>query len=178
MKATTASAATPTAPTFRAARFWPVIGFATLTGARSASAPALLTHFLVRHPSPALGASPLRWLQNPVVATGFKLMAVNEFIGDKRPGTPDRTSPKGLAFRAATGAVLGAAWYRANAGSVLGGAVVGTLGAVAATYLTLGLRKGLSQRLAAPIALVGVGEDALVWGAGLALVRSLAPPVV
>lgn len=177
MKAPTASTTTPATTKLRAARFWPVIGFATLTGARSTSAVALLTHFLVRHPSPALAASPLRWLQNPVVATGFKLVAANEFIVDKRPGVPDRTSRQGLASRAAIGAVLGAAWYRANAGSALGGAVVGALGALAATYLTLGLRQGLSQRLAAPIALVGVGEDALVVGAGLALMRSLNPPV-
>ncbi|MGI4886274.1 MAG: hypothetical protein ACRYFR_15065 [Janthinobacterium lividum] len=160
----------------RAAKFWPVVGFATLTGMRGASTPALLSHFLVRHPARKLQSSPLRLFQKPALATVFKLMAAGEFVADKLPNTPNRTAPLGLAGRAATGALVGATWYKASGGSALGGAAVGALGAVAATFLTLWLRVGISQKTDTPVALVGVGEDALVWSAGAILLNSLTPP--
>lgn len=158
------------------ARFWPVLGFAALTGMRGASAPALLTHFLVRHPAQGLASSPLRLLQKPAIATTFKLMAAGEFVADKLPNTPNRTAPAGLIGRAATGALVGATWYKATAGRAWSGALVGSLGAVAATYLSLLLRKGVSEKTNTPIALVGVGEDALVWSGGAALLSLLTPP--
>ena len=159
----------------RPAKFWPVIGFATLAGMRSMSAPALLTNFLSHHPAKKLKNTPFRWLQKPGIATAFKLFAAGEFVGDKLPTTPDRTAPGVLAGRAISGALVGATWYKANKGSALGGAIIGSLGAVAATYLTLLLRKGISEKTNTPIALVGVGEDALVWSAGAALLNGLAP---
>ena len=53
----------------RPAKFWPVVGFATLAGMRSMSAPAFLSHYLSRQPHAGLAGSRLRFLQKPATAT-------------------------------------------------------------------------------------------------------------
>ena len=157
----------------RPARFWPTIGFAALAGMRSMSAPALLSHYLTRNPSWLLLSSPLRALQKPLVARGFKLAAAGEMVMDKLPSTPDRIAPPVLLGRLLSGALVGAALYKSREGSSAAGAVVGGLGAVAATFLSYALRVGISQQANWPVAAVGVGEDALVLGSGAALLRAL-----
>ena len=92
----------------RAAACWPVLGFAALAGMRSAGAPTLLSHYLVRHPAPALAASPLRLLQQPAVAVALKLAAAKEFRHDKKPGAAPRTAPRGLSLRTLGGLLVGA----------------------------------------------------------------------
>ena len=49
------------------------------------------------------------------------------------------------------------------------------LAAVAATFASYALRMGISKRAGVPVALVGVGEDALVVGGGAALLRGQQP---
>ena len=152
-------------------RFWPAVGFATLAGLRSQSAPAFLAHLLTHQPNPALQGSPLRFMQKPLVATSFKVLAAGEIVADKLPGTPNRTAPPVLLGRLLSGALVGATWYKAQRGSTLGGAVLGGAVAVAATFLSFALRMGISQKASLPVTLVGVGEDALVLAGGAALVR-------
>ena len=74
----------------RPAKFWPAVGFATLAGMRSMSAPAFLSHYLSRQPSSGLAGSSLRLLQKPVTAGLLKAVAAGEIVADKLPGTPDR----------------------------------------------------------------------------------------
>jgi uncharacterized membrane protein len=159
--------------TARPAKFWPALGFATLAGMRSMSAPALLTHHLSRQPSWFLLNSPLQLLQKPWVATGMKLVAAGEMVADKLPGMPDRIAPPVLLGRLVSGALVGATWYKAREGSALTGGLVGGLGAVAATFLSYALRKGISAQSGTDIAAVGVGEDAVVLGSGAALLRAV-----
>ena len=99
----------PSAST-RPAPFWPAVGFATLAGLRSMSAPAFLSHLLTHQPTSGLDGSPLRLLQKPLVATGLKLMAAGEMVADKLPGMPDRTAPSVLLGRLLSGALVGATW--------------------------------------------------------------------
>ena len=155
----------------RPARFWPTIGFAAIAGMRSMSAPALLSHYLSRNPSWFLLSSPLRALQKPLVARGFKLAAAGEMVMDKLPNTPDRIAPPVLLGRLLSGALVGAAVYKSREGSSAAGAVVGGLGAVVATFVSYALRVGISKQAGWPVAAVGVGEDALVLGSGAALLR-------
>ncbi len=156
----------------RPAKFWPTVGFAAIAGMRSMSAPALLSHYLTRNPSWFLLSSPLRALQKPLVARGFKLAAAGEMVMDKLPCTPDRIAPRVLLGRLLSGALVGAAVYKSREGSGATGAVVGGLGAVVATFISYALRMGISQQAGWPVAAVGVGEDALVLGAGAALLRA------
>ena len=159
----------------RPAKFWPVMGFATLAGMRSMSAPAFLSHYLARQPHAGLAGSPLRFLQKPITASVLKLLAAGEMVADKLPSTPDRTAPPVLLGRLLSGALVGAAWYRSRHGSALGGGVLGGLVAVAATFVSYALRTGISEKSGVPVALVGVGEDALVLAGGAALVSGQRP---
>ncbi|MGI4759354.1 MAG: hypothetical protein ACRYF0_01515 [Janthinobacterium lividum] len=157
--------------------YWPVLGFATLAGMRSAGAPTLLSHYLVRHPAPALAASPLRLLQQPIVALAFEFAAAKEFQHDKNPAAAPRIAARGLSLRTLGSALVGATWYRANGQSALQGALLGGLGAAAATFGWYQLRKSITEKSALPPNAVGLGEDVLLWSAGAALLYCLPPPV-
>ncbi|MBH8568484.1 DUF4126 family protein [Microvirga sp. STS02] len=163
------------APKHRSAKFWPVMGFAALAGMRSMSAPAFLSHYLSRQPHTGLAGSSLRFLQKPVTAQILKALAAGEMVVDKLPTTPNRTAPPVLLGRLLAGSLVGAAWYKSRHGSALSGGVLGGLAAVAATFVSFALRTGISQQTDTPIALVGVGEDALVVGSGAALLRGVRP---
>ena len=81
-------------------KFWQTLGLSTLAGMRSMSAPAFLSASLVRHNSPQLGDSFLRFMQQPITAKILAVLAGGEIIGDKLPNTPDRTAPNVLLGRA------------------------------------------------------------------------------
>jgi uncharacterized membrane protein len=157
----------------RTAKFWPALGFATLAGMRSMSAPALLSHHLTNRPSWFLLSSPLRLLQKPLVASGMKVVAAAEMVADKMPFMPDRIAPSILLGRLLSGVLVGATWYKSREGSLVAGGLVGGLGAVAATFISYALRKGISAQSGTNIAAVGVGEDAVVLGSGAALLRAV-----
>jgi uncharacterized membrane protein len=155
----------------RPAKFWPVMGFATLAGMRSMSAPAFLSHYLSRQSHTGLASSPLRMLQKPFVASALKLVAGSEMVADKMPGMPDRIAPPVLLGRLLSGALVGATWYKSRHGSALGGGLLGGAVAVAATFASYALRMGISKHTKVPVALVGAGEDALVLAGGAALLK-------
>ncbi|TPG63638.1 hypothetical protein [Hymenobacter nivis] len=159
-----------------AATYWPVLGFAALAGMRSAVAPTLLSHYLVRHPAPALAGSPLRLLQQPAVAVALELAATREFMHDKNPGAAPRTAPRGLGLRTLGSALAGATWCQATGQSPWRGALLGGLGAAAATFGWYRLRKAITEKTALPPTTVGLGEDVLLWAAGAVLLRYLPPP--
>ncbi|MBD2723348.1 DUF4126 family protein [Hymenobacter armeniacus] len=164
-------------PPRRGAAFWPTVGFATLAGMRSMSAPAFLSHYLSRQPHAGLAGSRLRFLQKPVTAGLLKVMAAGEMVADKLPNTPNRIAPEVLAGRLLSGALVGAAWYRSRHGSALGGGLLGAAVAFASTFVSYALRTGISEKSGVPVALVGVGEDALVLAGGAALIGSRRPAV-
>lgn len=159
----------------RSAKFWPVVGFATLAGMRSMSAPAFLSHYFSRQSRTGLAGSPLRLLQKPATASVLKLLAAGELVADKLPATPDRIALPGLLSRVLSGALVGAAWYRSRYGSTLSGGLLGGLAAGAATFVSYALRVGISEQTGVAMALVGVGEDALVLAGGAALLRGQQP---
>ena len=159
----------------RPAKFWPVMGFATLAGMRSMSAPAFMSHYFSRQPHAGLNGSGLRFMQKPLTATALKIMAAGELVADKLPATPNRIAPPVLLGRLLSGALVGAAWYKSRHGSALSGGVLGGLAAVAATFVSYALRIGISKQTDTPVALVGVGEDALVVAGGAALLRGVQP---
>ena len=150
-------------------RFWPVLGLAALTGMRATSGPAFLSHYLSGQARPkGLAQSPLRFLQNAAVAGTLKGLLALELVGDKNPKVGNRTDPQQAGARAASGALVGAALYKARGGHALSGALVGAAGAVASALATFWLRKTISERTHTRSALVGLGEDALVLAGGTA----------
>lgn len=156
----------------RPAKFWPTLGFAALAGSRATFAPAFLSQYLTHRPLRlALQRSPLRVLTKPAAKAALGLLAVAEVVGDKLPKTPDRIVPQQVGTRAASGALVGAAVYKANGGSAWLGALVGGLGTVAATYATWWLRAQATQALQGNEVLSGLGEDALAVAGGALLSR-------
>ena len=154
-------------------RFWPALGLATLAGMRTTSAPTFLSHYLSGQARPkGLAKWPLRFLQKPAAASTLKGLMALELIGDKNPKGGNRTDPDQLAARATSGALAGATLYKARGGSAISGALVGSLGAVAATFASFWLRKTISERTHTNTSIVGAGEDALVIAGGAAWVRA------
>lgn len=165
----------PVVPPFASSSYWPVVGLAALAGMRSTGVPMLLSSYLVRHPAPALAGSPLRLLGQPLVACALGLAVVKEFKHDKDPAAAPRTAPRGLSLRTLGGALVGATWCRATGQSALRGALLGGLGAAAATFGWYHLRKAITEKSGLSSAAVGLGEDALLWGSGAVLLRCLPP---
>ncbi|OUJ71912.1 DUF4126 domain-containing protein [Hymenobacter crusticola] len=155
-----------------ATKFWQTVGLGVLAGMRSMTAPALLSHSLANNPSKKLGKSRLRFLQSPTTATVLKVMAGGEMVGDKLPNAPDRTVPPVLGGRIVSGALVGAATYRAAGGKALQGALLGSAAAVAATYGALALRKYLGKATGLPDTVWGLTEDATTVASGLALLKN------
>ncbi|WP_242917650.1 DUF4126 family protein [Pontibacter liquoris] len=145
------------------------LGMGAIAGMRSMTAPALLSTALTHAPKEALTRSPLRYLQYGPVATGLKVMAATELVGDKLPGAPDRIAAPVLLPRAASGALVGAAIFTLNHDNWLQGAAYGAAAAVAATFGSYYLRKLMNRY--APNAFSGALEDMLTLAGGVALTK-------
>jgi uncharacterized membrane protein len=115
-------------------------------GMRTFTAPAALT---------------LRGRLLPGSRARFAVLAAagGEFIGDKSPGVPARTSPPAFAGRIASGIVCG----RVVAGTA--GAVAGGAGAVAGTLAGHRARAALGELSGLPDPVLGVVEDGVAIGA-------------
>ena len=119
-----------------------------------------------------LDKSPLAFMQTIQTSKVFKVLAAGELIGDKMPKAPDRTSGPGLIGRTVSGALVGAAVYKASGHMPVVGGVIGGLSALTSTFGCFFLRKAIGKRFNIPDAFLGVAEDALVIGAGIALCRN------
>ena len=83
------------------------------------------------------------WIAHPAAVASFTAAAAGEYIGDKLPNTPNRTSPLGLVGRLALGGTVGAIMASSFRRNLFGGIALGALGAAAGTYGGFYLRKGL-----------------------------------
>ena len=151
---------------------WQAFGWGVIAGMRSMSAPALASHFLSRTFSPVLAGSSLRFLQSAKVATGLKVLAATEIIGDKLPGAPNRIAAPVLTFRILSGALVGAAYHQQSFQSKWVGAVLGGIGAVAGSYGFYYLRTKLPKSTATPDLVWAQAEDALMVTGGISLANT------
>ncbi len=146
-------------------------GLAALAGMRTLSAPALLSAYLQKHPSRRLRHTNFNFMQSGKTAGILKLLAAAEMVGDKLPATPNRTKPFAVLGRGLSGALVGATLSRSQRKRRFGGAGIGLLSALAATYGSFYLRKKLTKSTPVPGPVWGVLEDALVWQAGKRLLK-------
>jgi len=147
------------------------LGMGTVAGMRAMTAPALLSHLLVKSPAGELNFSRLRYLQLPKVALGLKIAAGAEIAGDKLPNVPDRTILPELLTRVASGALVGATLAMANKQNTLTGAVIGGAAAAASSYLFCFLRKKLVSTTDLPDYSFAVLEDALALAGGYQIAK-------
>ena len=102
---------------------------------------------------------------NPLITAGAIALALAEMGGDKMKSAPDRIVPIGLAVRSITSAYAGAAL--APRDQRVAGAAVAVGAALISSYIGLNLRRQAMNRVGQTPS--GLVEDALVFGAGLAI---------
>lgn len=146
-----------------------------IAGMRAITAPALLSHKLVRTIPTKEPKKPVHYLAQPLVAIGLEVLAGMEILGDKIPHGPNRTSPPQFITRIASGATCGAFLSEVEGAPAPIGAVLGGLGAVVGTLLFFNLRRWLDHDLGLPDAVGALTEDALAIGLGWQVVNSIEP---
>lgn len=110
------------------------------------------------------------WIGHPVAVGLFTAGALGEYIGDKLPNTPSRTSPVPLFGRLMLGALVGAIVATAVRRSIGRGLAMGVLGAAAGSYGGYSLRYGLVKGAGFPDLPVALSGDLT---AAMLTVRSL-----
>ncbi len=90
----------------------------------------------------------------------FTLLALVELVMDKLPKTPARTAGPGVIARIVMGAFCGAALAVAAGGSgLIGGAIIGVIGALVGTFGGYHIRHALVTNLKLPDLAVALVED-------------------
>lgn len=144
-----------------------------LAGMRTFIAPAVLSHAYSRHPSKHISDTPYKFLQTIPASKVFKVLAAGELIGDKIPFAPPRTNPGGLIGRFLSGALCGAAVYKANHQEPIIGGIIGGAAAIGSAFSFMFLRLCVGKRTGLPDAVVGAMEDAIAITTGTALSKQL-----
>ncbi len=123
-----------------------------------------------------LGGTPLQFMGSGVTVAIFTLAALAEYVADKLPRTPDRTSAGPLIGRILLGGLSGAALTAASGRSLLAGAALGGLGAVLGAYAGYHARRRLAARPGVKDITVALSEDvAAIAIAYLVVTWSLTP---
>jgi uncharacterized membrane protein len=138
-----------------------LIGF--VAGLRSMTAPALVSwaaHLGWIH----LQGSPLAFMGSTVAVALWTLAALGEYVADKLPNTPARTSPPGLIARLVTGALSGACLTLSHGSTLLAGTALGVIGAVIGTFAGYQLRTGLVRSLNVKDVFIAIPEDLIAIG--------------
>ncbi len=141
-----------------------VVGLRSLLGPAAVSQAASRKMLRVRQ-------TPVRFLSFSRTANILAGLAAAELVADKLPFTPDRTKPPSLLFRAASGALCGAAIASSMRESEVAGAIAGSAAAVGAAFAGRELRR-LGQRNKWPDVPLALIEDALAIGGAAAIVMS------
>lgn len=145
---------------------FPVLGFAT--GLRTMTPMALLCWFAYFRLLQLDGTWGF-WAANLISAIVFTVLALGEYVGDKLPNTPNRTSLFPLLGRLTFGGLAGALVATGVKGSLAEGLILGMLGAAAGTFVGFMLRRFFTEHCGKKLT-VAVAEDGIaVLLAGLAL---------
>jgi uncharacterized membrane protein len=150
-----------------------IFAIGMLSGLRALSPIAVICWLAMLHRLPLNG-----WVSfaGSKVAVGvFSVGAVGELISDKLPRTPSRLKQPGFSIRIVTGAFCGLILATAASFAVIGGAVLGAIGAVAGSYLGYFARSRVTEKFGLPDLPVALVEDAICI-AGSFLVASLFAP--
>jgi uncharacterized membrane protein len=105
----------------------------------------------------------------------FSLGAVGELISDKLPKTPSRLKQPGFSIRIVMGTFCGLILATAAPFSLIGGALLGAIGAVAGSYLGYFARSRITANSGIPDLPVALVED-VICIAGSFLIASLFAP--
>jgi len=134
------------------------IGIGFVAGLRAMTAPALVS--LGAHLGwLSLRDTPLAFMGSKVAVAIFSLGAIGEYINDKLPKTPSRTALMPLIARVVTGGLSGACICAASAQSLMLGAILGAIGALAGAFGGYQARTKLVSALKVKDIFVALPED-------------------
>jgi len=126
------------------------------------AAPAALSRAASDGRIDGLEDTPFAALGSPGVSTALRIMELGEFIADKLPLTPSRTSPPPLLGRMASGALVGAALFASQRRRAVTGGVLGATSALASAHAGERLRLQISRLTGLPDPVVALLEDGIV----------------
>ncbi|HEX2251356.1 MAG TPA: DUF4126 family protein [Gemmatimonadales bacterium] len=106
-----------------------------------------------------LSGSPLSFMNTTAAVAVFSILAVAEYVADKLPRTPNRTRAGPLVGRILMGALAGACLTVSAGGSLLAGAGMGSIGAVAGAFTGYEVRRKLVRDLEIRDLPVALAED-------------------
>ncbi len=141
------------------------LGLGLIAGMRTMTPLAVLSHQYSNAKKPCLTHSRLKFLQSRSFSTLMNVAATTEFAGDKNSSAPDRTELTGLLGRMASGALAGAATYKAACKNPANGAILGAASAFLFTYLFFYTRKRMTEKTGGNDKIVGMVEDLTALGA-------------
>ena len=119
-----------------------------------------------------LDGTPLQFLGSWAAVAILSLLALAEYVADKLPKTPNRISRGPLIGRIVFGGLSGAALALSARDSVVGGAVLGGIGAVVGAFTGYEVRRHLVTRLGIKDIAVAIPEDLIAVGLAYLIVVS------
>jgi uncharacterized membrane protein len=150
-----------------------ILAIGVLSGLRALSPIAVICWLALLHRLPVTGWA--SFVGSKVAVGLFSLGAVGELISDKLPKTPSRLKQPGFSIRIVTGGLCGLVLANAGSFSLIGGALLGAIGAVAGSYLGYFARSRITGNLGLPDLPVALVED-IICIAGSFYVVSLFSP--
>jgi uncharacterized membrane protein len=117
------------------------------------------------------GPAVVRWRARDPARLALAALALGELIADKLPGTPPRTVPPALLFRALAGAFAGRNVAAAHDGERAEGALAGAAGAVLAAFVGMTVRARVVRSSGLPDPVIALFEDAVAIGGAVAASR-------
>jgi uncharacterized membrane protein len=150
-----------------------ILAIGVLSGLRALSPIAVVCWLALLHRLPVTGWA--SFVGSKVAVGLFSLGAVGELISDKLPKTPSRLKQPGFSIRIVTGGLCGLVLANAGSFSLIGGALLGAIGAVAGSYLGYFARSRITGNLGLPDLPVALVED-IICIAGSVYVVSLFSP--
>lgn len=145
----------------------PLLGIST--GLRSFTPLAVACWFAHRGKLPVTGTW-AAWTAHPAAVGLSTAAALSEYLGDKLPNTPNRTTPAPLIGRIIFGGLVGAIVATAFRRPAVNGVVMGAVGALIGSYGGFYARRGLTHGLGLPDLPVAITGD---YAAVALAVRSL-----
>jgi uncharacterized membrane protein len=143
------------------------IGF--VAGLRSLTAPAVVAWAAHLGKLPLTG-TPLAFMGSKYAVGIFTLLALFELVADQLPSTPPRTSAVGLSARIVMGLLTGACLGVAGGASLVVGAFLGAIGAVAGAFAGYQARVGLVRALKVPDFAIAIPENLIAIGLAVLIV--------
>ena len=141
-------------------------GIGVVAGLRSLAAPAVVA-WAAQLGWLHLQNSPVAFMASTWCVIIFSALAIFELVADLLPKTPNRTAPGPLAARIITGGLCGACVCASANQSLLIGAALGALGAVAGAFAGYEIRKRLVTGLNIKDLFIAIPEDLIAIGLAL-----------